>query len=49
MSGKPMRHCYEASFIVKFLGELDHAEKFLRGAMPSLPTSARHEWRKCLE
>ena len=33
MSGKPTRHCYEASFIVKFLGELDHAEKFLRGAM----------------
>ena len=21
MSGKPTRHCYEASFIVKFLGE----------------------------
>ena len=33
MSGKPMRQCYEASFMVKFLGELDDAEKFLKGAM----------------
>lgn len=33
MSSKPMRPCYSASFMVKFLGELDHAEKFLSGAM----------------
>ena len=33
MSSKPMRPCYEASFMVKFLGKRDHAEKFLSGAM----------------
>ena len=33
MSGKPMRQCYEASLMVKFLGALDDAEKFLKGAM----------------
>ena len=33
MSGKSMRPCYEASFMVKFLGKRDHAEKFLSGAM----------------
>ena len=33
MSSKPMRHCYSASFMVKFLGKRDHAEKFLSGAM----------------
>ena len=31
--GKPMRPCYNASFMVKFLGKRDHAEKFLSGAM----------------
>ena len=33
MSGKPMRQCYEASLMVKFLSNLDDAETFLRGAM----------------
>ena len=33
MSSKPMRPCYEAAFMVKFLGKRDHAEKFLSGAM----------------
>ena len=33
MSSRPMRPCYEASFMVKFLGKRDHAEKFLSGAM----------------
>ena len=33
MSSTPMRPCYEASLMVKFLGERDHAEKFLSGAM----------------
>ena len=33
MSSKPARPCYEASFMVKFLGEREHAEKFLAGAM----------------
>ena len=33
MTSKPMRPCYEASFVVKFLGKRDHAEKFLSGAM----------------
>ena len=33
MSSKSMRPCYEASFMVKFLGKRDHAEKFLSGAM----------------
>ena len=33
MSSKPMRPCYEASFMVKFLGKRDDAEKFLSGAM----------------
>ena len=33
MSRTPMRPCYEASFMVKFLRERDHAEKFLSGAM----------------
>ena len=33
MSGKPMMPCYEASFMVKFLGKRDRAEKFLSGAM----------------
>ena len=33
MSSTPKRPCYEASFMVKFLRERDHAEKFLSGAM----------------
>jgi hypothetical protein len=33
MSGKPVRPCYSASFMVKFLSKRDHAEKFLSGAM----------------
>ena len=33
MSGRPLRQCYDASFMVKFLGELDDAKRFLRGAM----------------
>ena len=33
MSSKPTRPCCEASFMVKFLGKRDHAEKFLSGAM----------------
>ena len=33
MSSKQMKRRYEASFMVKFLAERDHAEKFLSGAM----------------
>ena len=33
MSGKSMKQGYEASLMVKFLGQLDHAGKFLRGTM----------------
>lgn len=33
MSSKPMRPCYEASFMVKFLEKQDHAVRFLSGAM----------------
>ena len=33
MSRKPITPCYEASFMVKFLGKRDHAEKFISGAM----------------
>ena len=33
MTGKPKKPCYKASFMVKFLGKRDHAEKFLSGAM----------------